>query len=129
MKRKESTSKDTQAVALTIYNDDFGLVKEKRNVQLSADDEILVFSDVTQRIDTNSLLVEGVHVDEFNYEYDLVGKKKLLEKYIGKEVFLKDQKTSEKLTCRLLSVEKKGRCVLEEVETGEIYIPSIIPPH
>ena len=122
MKRKESTSKDTQSVALTIYNDDFGLVKERRAMQLSGEEEVLVFSDVTERIDTNSLLVEGVHVDEFNYEFDLVGKKKLLEKYTGKEVFLKDQKTSEKLKCRLLSVEKKGRCVLEEVETGEIYV-------
>ena len=122
MKKKECTSKDTQSVALTIYNDDFGLVKERRNVQLSGDEEILVFSDVTERIDINSLMVEGVHVDEFNYEFDLVGKRKLLEKYVGKEVFLKDQKSGEKLKCRLLSVEDKGSCVLQELESGEIYV-------
>ena len=122
MKRKECTSKDTQSVVLTIYNDDFGLVRECRDVNLSGEEEFLVFSDVTERIDTNSLMVEGVHVDEFNYEYDLVEKKKLLEKYIGREVFLRDQQTGEKVKCCLLSVEDYGNCVLQDLESGEIYV-------
>ena len=34
MKKKECTSKDTQSVALTIYNDDFGLVEKKSSDRL-----------------------------------------------------------------------------------------------
>ena len=63
-----------------------------------------------------------MNILEFNYDYDLVGREKLLKKYIDKEVFLKDRETGEKRSCRLLSVEGTGRCVLEDSTTKEIYI-------
>jgi len=52
----------------------------------------------------------------------LVDRDKLLKKYIDKEVFLKDRKTGERKSCRLLSVEGAGRCVLEDNESKEIYL-------
>jgi hypothetical protein len=45
-----------------------------------------------------------------------------LEKYIDKEVYLRDRKNGEKKSCRLLSVEGAGKCVLEDSTTKEIYI-------
>lgn len=120
--RKLSTSSDTKAISLTIYNGGFGAVKETRTVNLTSEETKLVFSDVAQRIETDSLLVEGLNVLEFNYDYDLVDRDKLLKKYLDKEVFLIDRKTSEKKTCRLLSVEAGGRCVLENNVTKEIYL-------
>jgi len=120
--RKISTSSDTKAISLTIYNGGFGAVKETRTVNLTGEETELVFSDVAQRIETDSLLVEGLNVLEFNYDYDLVDRDKLLKKYIDKEVYLIDRKTSEKKNCRLLSVEGGGRCVLENNVTKEIYL-------
>ena len=120
--KKISTANDTREVSLTIYNGGFGAVKEKRALVLEGDEDELVYSDVAQKIETNSLIVEGLHVLEFNYDYDLVGRKKLLEKYIGREVFLKEEKSGNKKSCRLLSCEEGGGCVLEDMETGEIYV-------
>jgi hypothetical protein len=120
--KKLSTAMDTQDISLTIYNGGFGAIKEKRKVSLTGSETELVFADVAQQIETDSLLVEGLNILEFNYDYDLVDRDKLLRKYIDKEVILKDRKTGEKKNCRLLSVEGAGRCVLEDSETKEIYI-------
>lgn len=120
--KKISTADDVQELSLTIYNGGFGAVKETRKTNLSGSETELIFADVAQQIETDSLLVEGVNIIEFNYDYDLVGRDKLLEKYIDREVYLMDRKTGVKKSCRLLSVEGAGRCVLEDNRTKEIYI-------
>lgn len=117
-----STATDTKEISLTIYNGGFGAVKETRALSLSGEETELVFADVSQQIESDSLLVEGLNVLEFNYDYDLVDRTKLLQKYIDKEVYLIHRKTGEKKSCRLLSVEQSGRCVLEDNSTKEIYI-------
>ena len=119
---KNSTCEDTKEIALTIYNGGFGAVKERRTVHLEKGVTELVFADVSQLIETDSLIVDGINVLEFNYDFDLVDRDKLLRKYIDKEVYLKDCKTGDKKNCRLLSVECGGRCVLEDLETKEIYL-------
>jgi hypothetical protein len=120
--KKLSNAADTKEISLTIYNGGFGAVKEIRKVNLSGSETEVIFADVAQQIETDSLLVEGLNIIEFNYDYDLVDRDKLLKKYIDKEVYLKDPKTGEKKSCRLLSVEGAGRCVLEDNDTKEIYI-------
>jgi len=122
--KKISTAADTKEISLTIYNGGFGAVKETRTVNLTGAETELVFADVAQKIETDSLLVEGLNVLEFNYDYDLVDRHKLLKKYIDKEVYLKDRESGERKSCRLLSVEASGRCVLEDNSTKEIYIDS-----
>lgn len=120
--KKLSTAADNKEISLTIYNGGFGAVKETRTVNLTGREAELVFADVAQQIETDSLLVEGLNILEFNYDYDLVDRDKLLKKYIDKEVYLIDRKTREKKNCRLLSVEGGGRCVLEDNATKEIYL-------
>ena len=119
-----STCTDTKEVSLTIYNGGFGAVKEKRRIQVEETDHTLMFADVAQMIETDSLIVEGINVLEFNYDFDLVDRDKLLRKYIDCEVYLKDRKSDERKKCRLLSVESGGRCVLENAESKEIYLDS-----
>ncbi|NTW73046.1 MAG: DUF4139 domain-containing protein [Eubacteriaceae bacterium] len=119
---KLSNAADNKEIALTIYSSGFGAVKEVRKVNLTGVETELIFGDVAQLIETDSLLVEGIEVLEFNYDFDLVSRDKLLTKYIDKEVFLKDRKTGVKKACRLLSVEGEGKCVLEDRETKEIYL-------
>lgn len=119
---KLCTSADTREVSLTIYNGGFGAVKEVRTVSLTGEETELVFADVAQHIETDSLMVEGLNVLEFNYDYDLVSRDKLLQKYIDKEVWLVDKEAGRRRKCRLLSVEDGGLCVLEDYDTKEIYI-------
>ena len=119
---KITTCEDTKEIALTIYNGGFGAVKERRTVLLENGVTELIYADVSQKIETDSLIVDGINILEFNYDFDLVDRDKLLRKYIDKEVYLKDRKTGDKKNCRLLSVECGGRCVLEDSETKEIYL-------
>ena len=107
---KITTCEDTKEIALTIYNGGFGAVKERRTVHLENGVTELIFADVSQKIETDSLIVDGINILEFNYDFDLVDRDKLLRKYIDKEVYLKDRKTGDKKNCRLLSVECGGRC-------------------
>jgi hypothetical protein len=119
---KICTAADTKEISLTIYNGGFGAVKEVRMVSLTGEETQLIFADVAQCIETDSLLVEGLNVLEFNYDYDLVDRDKLLQKYIDKEIWLVDRKNGDKKRCRLLSVEVGGKCVLEDIVTKEIYV-------
>lgn len=119
---KISTAADTKELGLTIYNGGFGLVKEKRRLNFDEYDPEIIYADVAQRIETDSLVVEGLNVLEFNYDYDLANREKLLLKYIGREVTLRERKTGARKNCRLLSVEGGGSCVFEDVESKEIYL-------
>jgi len=120
--KKVSNASDAKSVSLTIYSGGFGAVKEVRSLNLTGSERELVFADVAKLIETDSLLVEGLEVLEFNYDYDLVDRDKLLLRYIDREIFLRNKDTGSQKGCRLLSVEGGGKCVLEDSLTKEIYI-------
>ncbi len=89
-----STLKDQESVSLTIYNSNVGLVKDIRQIDLTRGVFELMFMDVAAKIDpttvhARSLIDESsLTVLEQNYEYDLLGPQKLLEKYVGQKVQL-----------------------------------------
>lgn len=116
----DMTGRDAISRALTVYNEGFALVKETRTLPEFPDDGVLRYLDVAQRIETESILVEGLDIREMNYEYDLVDKNKLMEKYIGRELAIVDPKTGMQFRYRLLSVA--NGMVVEDLETGEIVI-------
>lgn len=80
------------AVDLTIYNQNFSLIREVRALDLSKGLSRVVIPDIPATIDGTSLHFksltdpDAVRVLEQNYQYDLVSQGKLLEKYIGREV-------------------------------------------
>ncbi|WNR45154.1 DUF4139 domain-containing protein [Paenibacillus roseipurpureus] len=112
------TSNDNVEVALTIYNNNFGAVKEKRRASSLIRQQQINYLDVAATIETESILVKGIEILEMNYEYDLVNKSKLLEKYLGHTVFL--QRNSRREEYRLLSISHG--VVLEHVDSGEILL-------
>ncbi|MFC7364324.1 MULTISPECIES: DUF4139 domain-containing protein [Bhargavaea] len=114
------SGKDAVSRALTVYNDGFALVKETRKLPEFPADGVLRYLDVAQRIETESILVEGLDIREMNYEYDLVDKNKLLEKYIGRELTIVDPESGKRSRYRLLSVA--NGMVVEDLETGEIVL-------
>jgi hypothetical protein len=116
----KSSSINTKALSLTIYNDDFAVVKETRDYSPGANETIVHYLDVAKKIETDSIIVSGVEVKELNYDFDLVDKSSLLEKYIDHTIFLQDRNTKEKKEYRLLSVS--GGLVLEDVESKEIIL-------
>ena len=77
-------------VAVTIYNDDLALVKDRRTVTLDAGVNRLALIDVSAQIRPETALLntpEGrLSVLEQNFDFDLLTPEKLLEKSVGSTV-------------------------------------------
>ena len=75
---------------LTIYNQNFGVVKEMREIDLDEGLNTVMIHDVSKLIDPTSVSIRDLtgytQVLEQNYLYDLVSKQKIYERYIGKEI-------------------------------------------
>lgn len=110
----------TKDLALTIYNAGFALIQEIRSIPPLSDDHIIYYSDVPQRIESNSVQVKGLKVIELTYEYDLMDRLKLLEKYVGHQIRIVNKKTGEEKTYLLLSVQ--NGLVLADMLTREIVL-------
>jgi hypothetical protein len=88
-----STSGDRESVAITVYNQNFGLVREIRNLSMGRGRIGLEFADVASTIQSETVHMRplsGPRLDilEQNYQYDLLSPQKLLEKYVGRSVKL-----------------------------------------
>ncbi len=88
----ESTMSDRDIVTITVYNQNFGLVREVRSLRLGRGRIALEFGDVAAQIQPETVHIkplgrdDGLRVLEQNYQYDLLNPQKLLEKYVGRTV-------------------------------------------
>ncbi len=79
-------------MAITVYNQNLGLVKDVRLMELKKGITVIRFRDVASQIDPTSVhfrslsYPEKVSILEQNYEYDLVSTQKILQKYIDQEI-------------------------------------------
>lgn len=112
------TKTQATACSLTVYNDGFALVKDTRSVPELDGSEWVEFLEVARKLEPNSVIIEGMDVSEFVYEYDLMDELKLYEKYLGQEVLMKDALSKEGKRYKLLRAN--GPVVLQDVETGEL---------
>jgi hypothetical protein len=88
---KVSTAKDRKEVSITVYNSNFGLVRETREIELGQGRVSLEFRDVASQIQAETVSIKGATADslrifEQNYRYDLLSPETLLAKYVGKKI-------------------------------------------
>ncbi len=82
-------------VSLTIYNQNFGVVKDRRTVELGKGRTSLIVEDVAQLIDPTTVHFKSltapnaVIVREQNYQYDLINPLTMLNKSVGKRVTIR----------------------------------------
>ena len=86
-----STAADREAVAVTVYNDDLALVKERRRVDLPAGLARLSLREVSAQMRPETALLRAASGPAFtlveqNFDFDLLTPQKLLEKYVGRQV-------------------------------------------
>jgi hypothetical protein len=97
MPRAVPAAAQEQGVELAVYNQNIALVKDLRSLDLTQGLNEVRFTDVASQIDPTSVHFrsltdpEGTVVLEQNYEYDIVGSAKLLQKYIDQEISLVTQ--------------------------------------
>ena len=83
-----------KSVALTVYTDNFGLVREIRDVDVGTGRVSLEFRDVSSGIESDTVHVHSLakghplSILEQNYRYDLLSPQTLLAKYEGKKIKL-----------------------------------------
>ncbi|MFO0616724.1 MAG: DUF4139 domain-containing protein [Polyangiaceae bacterium] len=85
-----------ERVGLTIYNGNFGLVREIRTVDLPGSENggkvTLDFGDVSAHLQPSSVVIRSLDdaasldVLEQNYRYDLLTPYAMMEKYVGKDI-------------------------------------------
>ncbi|MFH0863420.1 MAG: DUF4139 domain-containing protein [Candidatus Altiarchaeota archaeon] len=85
-----SSPNDSGGLEVTVYNNNLGVVKEGRSIDLRDGLTSYSFEGVASQVDPTSVKLKSADgsfaVLEQNYKYDLVSKEKLLEKYIGKTI-------------------------------------------
>src|SRR5262245_53404219 len=119
---------DKPGLHLTIYNDNYALIKDRRELpqELKAGINLLHFRDVAATLDPTSvhfrsLTDPGAVVQEQNYEFDLVNSDKLLQKYVDRTItaHTKDGKSYEGT---LLSFDARSLVLAADREKGPIYV-------
>lgn len=90
----ESTLADQSDVAITAYNTNRALVRDRRTIKLLPGETTLKFMDVAAQIMPETVSLKSLSnpgdlaILEQNYEYDLMSQASLMEKYVGKGVRL-----------------------------------------
>ena len=114
-------------VSLTVYNDNFGLVKQVRQVEFKKGLSQVRFDDVAALIDPTSVHISpkdgGISILEQNYQYDLVNTKAMMQRYLDTEISV-ITKGGEIHRGKLLSFDE--RYVILQAENGEITITNTV---
>ena len=125
---KEVTFKSSpESVDVTVYNSNLGVVKEVRTEVLDAGHNVVYFKGVASQIDPTSVHFKDLTypestVLEQNYEYDLVNKDKLFEKYIDKEITIRINNGDNKETKTGTLLSHSGNQVILKDAQGKILI-------
>jgi hypothetical protein len=115
-------------VALTVYNQNFAVVKEVRDLKIPDKVSTVEFRDVAKKIDPTSVAFksltdpQGTTVLEQNYEFDLVNADKLLDKYIDKKIAVLT-KQGQRYAGTLLSFDPQQLVVRGEKELYMVQRP------
>ena len=123
----ETTEADQTDVAVTVYNNNRALVRDRRQIKMLPGEASLKFMDVAtgimpETVSLKSLTAPGqLRILEQNYEYDLMSPQKLMEKYVGRNVRLLNQNRDFdffEVNAKLLSINEGP---VYEID-GDIYL-------
>lgn len=115
-------SAQDREIAITVYNNDLGVVKDVRKLDLSRGVFELNYQDVAATIDPTSVHFKSltapdkVTILEQNYEFDLVNSDKIAERYLDEQISVQ-LKNGDKVTATLLSHEG-GNLILQTKDSA-----------
>jgi len=119
-----SQSTEHKSLSVTVYNQNFGVIKDVREIEISSGTSEIKITDVAQQIDPTSVHIKlDGEVIEQNYQYDLVSLDKILRKFVNQSIQLISE-TNEIVEGKLLSA-MGGQIVLEKPEGGLVMLPNV----
>ena len=89
-----STQADQKQISLSIYNNNLALIKDTRRIQLARDADLLAWRGVSAQLRPETAQLRSLNsasslrVLEQHFDFDLLSPDKLLEKYLGKDVWI-----------------------------------------
>jgi len=117
-------NENQKQIAVTVYNNNLGVVKDVREINLKSGLSQISITDVAKLIDPTSVHIKlDGEVIEQNYQYDLVSLDKILHKYIDKDIRLVSE-SNELVEGKLLSAQG-NQIVLETNNSGLLMIPNV----
>jgi hypothetical protein len=129
-----TTLADQSDLALTVYNSNLSLVRDVRQLNLPSGDSLLKFMDIAASINPATVHFRSLtepaklNVLEQNYEYDLLEPRKLLHKYVGREITM--MRGDQEVKATLLSdnggqVWKIGNDIVTNVGYNSLRFPKV----
>jgi len=112
-------------VSVTVYNNDLALVRETRLIDFKKGIQKYQFQDVAAKIDPTSVHFKSlthpdkVAIHEQNFEFDLVGTERLLEKYINESIMV-STKDGNTFSGKLLN--SHGGDVIVSLKDGQVKV-------
>jgi len=82
------SQQDIKQLSVTVYNNGLGLVKDTRAVQFRTGDNTISFAGVSALIKPETAIIsaDGTSIIEQNFNFDLMSRQALLQKYTGKDI-------------------------------------------
>ena len=115
---------DQKSVSVTVYNQNLGVVKDVRTLDLTSGKSQIKITDVAQQIDPTSVHINlDGEVLEQNYQYDLVSLDKILRKFVNQNIRLIGD-NNEIVEGKLLSA-LGGQIVIQKTEGGLVMLPNV----
>jgi hypothetical protein len=111
-----------KSVAITVYNNNLGVVKDVRTINITKGISQIKLTDVAQYIDPTSVHI-GIdgEILEQNFQYDLVSMDKILKKYLDKNIQLVN--TKGELIEGVLLTANGNQIVLQKKDGGLLMLP------
>jgi len=118
-----SQVKQSPGTALTIYNDNFAVIRNIRNMDFKKGVNTIKFTDVPSTIDATSVKFQclsspgAISILEQNYEYDLLNTQSLLNRYIDKKISVSVKGAGADVGTKItgiLSASKDGNLIIQE---------------
>ncbi|MCX6641175.1 MAG: DUF4139 domain-containing protein [bacterium] len=112
-----------QDLSVTVYNQDLGLIREIRQVEVKKGAFTLEAADVAAQIDPTSvhLKLDGVALLDQDFEYDLVSRDRLLERYLDQDIEVFTEK-GDLFSGKLLSAS--GTQLILKSKEGQVQVIS-----
>lgn len=119
-----SQENNHKSLYVTVYNDNLGVIRDIRSMDIMKGTSTIELTDVAQQIDPTSVHIKlNGEVLEQNYQYDLVSLDKILQKYVDRNIQLIDDK-GETIEGKLLS-SSSGQIVLQKKDGGLLMVPNV----
>ena len=114
---------EQKSISVAVYNNNLGVVKDVREMNIKSGISTIKITDVAQQIDPTSvhINIDG-NVMEQNYQYDLVSLSKILQKYVDNNIQMINDK-GELIEGKLLS-SFGNQIVLKKKDGSLLMIPS-----